>query len=58
MKKKTKNKNKTKQNCSLSEEKKLLCNYISTGNSMICSDIWHKYHVGYFKIVLRNFTIR
>ena len=25
------------------------------GNSMICSDIWHKYHERYFKIVLRNF---
>ena len=26
---------------------------IRIGNSMICSDIWHKYHKGYFKIVLR-----
>ena len=26
-----------------------------TNNSMICSDIWHKYHSGYFKIV-SNFT--
>ena len=23
--------------------------------SMICSDIWHKYHEWYFKIVIRNF---
>ena len=28
--------------------------WISTGNSMISSDIWHKYHEGYFKIVRRN----
>ena len=28
-------------------------------NSMICSDIWHKYHKWYFKIiVLHNFTSR
>ena len=27
---------------------------ISIGNSMICSDIWHKYHEWYFKIVIRN----
>ena len=27
---------------------------ICTGNSMICSDIWHKYHEWYFKIVIRN----
>ena len=26
------------------------------GNSMICSDIWHKYHGWYFKIVIGNFT--
>ena len=31
---------------------------ISIGNSMISSDIWHKYHEWYFKIVIRNFTIR
>ena len=31
---------------------------ISIGNSMICSDIWHKYHKLYFKIVIRNFTSR
>ena len=31
---------------------------ISIGNSMICSDIWHKYHEWYFEIVLRNFTSR
>ena len=24
---------------------------ICIGNSMICSDIWHKYHEWYFKIV-------
>ena len=29
---------------------------ISIGNGMISSDIWHKYHEWYFKIVLRNFT--
>ena len=29
---------------------------ICIGNSMICSDIWHKYHEWYFKIVIRNFT--
>ena len=35
-----------------------LCSYIiSIGNSMICSDIWHKYHEWYFKIVIRNETI-
>ena len=30
-----------------------------TGNNMICSDIWHKYHEWYFKIVIRwdNFEI-
>ena len=27
---------------------------ICIGNSMICSDIWHKYHEWYFKIVIRN----
>ena len=27
---------------------------ISIGNSMICSDIWHKYHEWYFEIVIRN----
>ena len=31
---------------------------ISIGNSMISSDIWHKYHEWYFKIVIRNFTSR
>ena len=25
---------------------------ISIGNSMICSDTWHKYHEGYFEIVI------
>ena len=29
---------------------------IIIGNSMICSDIWHKYHGWYFEIVIRNFT--
>ena len=24
---------------------------ICLGNGMICGDIWHKYHSGYFKIV-------
>ena len=33
------------------------CMYtISIGNSMICCDIWHKYLVWYFEIVIRNFT--
>ena len=31
---------------------------ISIGNSMICSDIWHKYHEWYFNIVIRDFTSR
>ena len=30
----------------------------SIGNSMICSDIWHKYRELYFKTVIRNFTSR
>ena len=36
------------------------CRVICIGNSMIlfCSDIWHKYHSWYFKIVVRNFTSR
>ena len=29
---------------------------ICKGNSMICSDIWHKYHKWYFETVIRNFT--
>ena len=29
---------------------------ICIGNSMICSDISHKYHKWYFEIVIRNFT--
>ena len=29
---------------------------IFIGNSIICRDIWHKYHEWYFKIVIRNFT--
>ena len=31
---------------------------IDVGNSIICSDIWHKYHEWYFEIVIRNFTSR
>ena len=31
---------------------------ICLGNSMIYSDIWHKYHEWYFEIVIRNFTSR
>ena len=31
---------------------------IRIGNSMIYSDIWHKYHEWYFEIVIRNFTSR
>ena len=34
----------------------LVC--VSIGNSMICSDIWHKYHERYFKIVIPNFRSR
>ena len=33
----------------------VLPSIISIGNSMICSDIWHKYNERYFKIVLRNY---
>ena len=33
-------------------------NDISIGNTMICSDIWHKHHESYFEIVIRNFTSR
>ena len=29
---------------------------ICIGNSMICRDIWHKYHEWYFETVIRNFT--
>ena len=29
---------------------------IRIGNSIICIDIWHKYHEWYFKIVVPNFT--
>ena len=32
--------------------------YIRIGNSKISTDIWHKYHEWYFKIVIRNFTSR
>ena len=28
---------------------------IIIGNSMICSNIWHKYHKWYFKVVIHNF---
>ena len=31
---------------------------ICIGNSIICSDIWYKYHEWYFKIVISNFTSR
>ena len=27
---------------------------VCIGNSMICSDMWHKYHGWYFKIVIHN----
>ena len=37
---------------------KKIVSYISIGNSMSCSDVWHKYHEWYFKIVIRNFTSR
>ena len=29
-------------------------NTVCTGNSMICSDIWHKYYKWYFEIVIIN----
>ena len=32
--------------------------WLSIGTSIICSDIWHKYHVWYFEIVIQNFTSR
>ena len=35
--------------------RKLTLHEISIGNSMICSDIWHKYNEWYFEIVIRNF---
>ena len=35
-----------------SEKKK-----ISIGNGMICSDIWHKYHELYFKIVIQFWNV-
>ena len=31
---------------------------VSTGNSTVCSDIWHEYHERYFETVKRNFTSR
>ena len=31
---------------------------VCIGNSMICSDIWHKYHASFFDILIRNFTSR
>ena len=31
---------------------------VCIGNSMICSDIWHKYHGWYFEIVVSNLTSR
>ena len=36
--------------CTEVSEIRLLFN-ISIGNSMICSDIWHKYHEWYFKLL-------
>ena len=33
-----------------------ILDFISIGNSMICCDIWHKYHKWYFEFVIRNFT--
>ena len=33
-------------------------NGVCIGNSMISSDIWHRYHEWYFKIVIRNFPSR
>ena len=30
------------------------CSIVVWGNSMICSDIWHKYHEWHFEIVIRN----
>ena len=36
--------------CTEVSEIRLLFN-ISIGNSTICSDIWHKYHESYFKLL-------
>ena len=33
-------------------------NDISIGNSMICSDIWHKHHESYFEIVIRETILK
>ena len=41
---------------SLRRKKTLSRHTVCIGNSMISSDIWHKYHEWYFKIVIRNFT--
>ena len=40
----------------MAKEKKdvFICGVISIGNSMICSDISHKYHEWYFEILIRN----
>ena len=35
-----------------------ILDFISVGNSMICCDIWHKYHEWYFEFGIRNFTSR
>ena len=39
---------------------KILGSYmrVCIGNSMICCDIWHKYHKGYFEIVICNLASR
>ena len=42
----------------LTSEKLVVFIVNSIGNSLICSDIWHKHHQWYFKIVLYNFTSR
>ena len=35
-------------------QKRVIC----IGNSMICSDIWHKYHEWYFEIVIGEWNLR
>ena len=38
--------------------KKWISDHICIGNSMVSSDIRHKYHEGYFEIVIRKFKSR
>ena len=54
--------NRVKLECHCSKpiklQKFLMCSSISTGNSMICSDIWNKYLEWYFEIVRRKARFR